>query len=122
MDRRAEDLTARARIRDAAITLFGERGIEGASIRDIAAGGGVSSGLVRHHFGSKESLRAACDEYARERMLEVGQELATSEGVAALDPVGLHPRIFPLQLYLVRSMMDGSETATALFLGAVDTI
>ncbi|HWD82550.1 MAG TPA: helix-turn-helix domain-containing protein [Kribbella sp.] len=122
MDRRVEDLTARARIRDAAIALFGERGIEGASIRDIAAAAGVSSGLVRHHFGSKESLRAACDDYARERMLEVSQELATSAGVAALDPVALHPRVFPLQLYLVRSMMDGSETATALFLEGVDAV
>ncbi|GAA1108274.1 TetR/AcrR family transcriptional regulator [Kribbella jejuensis] len=122
MDRRLEDLTARARIRDAAVKLFGERGIEGASIRDIAAEAGVSSGLVRHHFGSKEALREACDAYARERMLEISAELASSDGVAALDPVTLHPRVFPLQLYLVRSMMDGSETATALFLGAVETI
>lgn len=122
MDRRIDDLTARARIRDAAIHLFGERGIEGASIRDIAAEAGVSSGLVRHHFGSKEALREACDQYAKERMLEVSEELAAQGGVAALDPATLHPRVFPLQLYLVRSMMDGSETAAALFLGAVDTI
>ncbi|MEU4196308.1 helix-turn-helix domain-containing protein [Kribbella sp. NPDC026611] len=117
-----DDLTARARIRDAAIGLWGERGIEGASIRDIAAAAGVSSGLVRHHFGSKEALRDACDEYAKERMAEVGDELSTAEGVSGLDPGSLHPRVFRLQIYLVRSMMDGSETATALFLGAVDTI
>ncbi|MFI6828299.1 TetR/AcrR family transcriptional regulator [Kribbella sp. NPDC050241] len=122
MDRRIDDLTARARIRDAAIRLFGERGIEGASIRDIAAEAGVSSGLVRHHFGSKEALRDACDQYAKERMLEVGEELTDAGGVAGLDPAMLHPRVFPLQLYLVRSMMDGSETAAALFLGAVDSI
>ncbi|TCC64158.1 TetR/AcrR family transcriptional regulator [Kribbella pittospori] len=122
MERPIDDLTARARIRDAAIRLFGERGIEGASIRDIAAEAGVSSGLVRHHFGSKEALRDACDEYAKERMLEVGEELTDAGGVAALDPATLHPRVFPLQLYLVRSMMDGSETAAALFLGAVDSI
>jgi AcrR family transcriptional regulator len=122
MDRPVDDLTARARIRDAAIKLFGERGIEGASIRDIAAEAGVSSGLVRHHFGSKEELREACNRYARERMLEISEELAGPSGVAALDPAALHPRIFPLQLYLVRSMMDGSETATKLFLEAVDTI
>jgi AcrR family transcriptional regulator len=112
MDRPVDDLTARARIRDAAIRLFGERGIEGASIRDIAAEAGVSSGLVRHHFGSKEALREACDQYARERMLEIGTELTDQGGVAGLDPTALHPRIFPLQLYLVRSMMDGSETGS----------
>ncbi|MGW7683541.1 TetR/AcrR family transcriptional regulator [Kribbella sp. NPDC054772] len=122
MDRPADDLTARARIRDAAIRLFGERGIEGASIRDIAAEAGVSSGLVRHHFGSKESLREACDKYAKERMVEIGAELTQNNDLTGLDPLALHPRAFPLQLYIVRSMMDGSETATALFLEGVDAV
>ncbi|MFC7644136.1 helix-turn-helix domain-containing protein [Streptosporangium lutulentum] len=56
-----EDLTARARIRDAAMLHFGEHGFERATIREIAATAGVSSGLVRHHFGSKQELREACD-------------------------------------------------------------
>ncbi|TDW95533.1 MULTISPECIES: TetR/AcrR family transcriptional regulator [Kribbella] len=122
MERPADDLTARARIRDAAIRLFGERGIEGASIRDIAAEAGVSSGLVRHHFGSKESLREACDRYAKERMLQIGAELTQDHDLSGLDPLALHPVAFPLQLYIVRSMMDGSETATALFLEGVDAV
>ncbi|MFI5695970.1 TetR/AcrR family transcriptional regulator [Kribbella sp. NPDC051586] len=122
MDRSVEDLTARARIRDAAVKLFGERGIEGASIRDIAAEAGVSSGLVRHHFGSKEELREACDRYAKERMLQIGAELTEQGDLAGLDPLALHPVAFPLQLYIVRSMMDGSETATALFLEGVDAV
>ncbi|MET9315022.1 helix-turn-helix domain-containing protein [Kribbella sp. NPDC003505] len=122
MDRAVEDLTARARIRDAAVKLFGERGIEGASIRDIAAEAGVSSGLVRHHFGSKEALREACDKYAKERMLQIGAELTRDGDLTGLDPLVLHPLAFPLQLYLVRSMMDGSETATALFLEGVDAV
>jgi AcrR family transcriptional regulator len=122
MDRPADDLTARARIRDAAIRLFGERGIEGASIRDIAAEAGVSSGLVRHHFGSKDALREACDQYAKERMMQIGQELSAPAALADLDPMALHPIAAPLQIYLVRSMMDGSETATALFLEAVDAV
>jgi len=122
MDRAVEDLTARARIRDAAIKLFGERGIEGASIRDIAAEAGVSSGLVRHHFGSKEALREACDKYAKERMVQIGSELTRDGDLTGLDPLVLHPLAFPLQLYLVRSMMDGSETATALFLEGVEAV
>ena len=122
MERPADDLTARARIRDAAIRLFGERGIEGASIRDIASEAGVSSGLVRHHFGSKESLREECDRYAKERMLQIGAELTQDHDLTGLDPLALHPVAFPLQLYIVRSMMDGSETATALFLEGVDAV
>ncbi|HEY3562063.1 MAG TPA: helix-turn-helix domain-containing protein [Kribbella sp.] len=122
MERPADDLTARARIRDAAIELFGERGIDGTSIRDIAAAAGVSSGLVRHHFGSKESLREACDKYAKERMLQIGAELTQDHDLTRLDPLALHPVAFPLQLYIVRSMMDGSETATALFLEGVDAV
>src|SRR3954469_817821 len=122
MDRPADDLTARARIRDAAIKLFGERGIEGASIRDIAAEAGVSSGLVRHHFGSKEALREACDRYAKDRMIQIGAELTQDGDLTGLDPLLLHPIAFPLQIYIVRSMMDGSETATALFLEGVDAV
>ena len=63
-DRSAEDLTARARIRDAALRLFAERGLDGTTIRDIAKEAGVSGGLIRHHFGSKDGLRSACDVYA----------------------------------------------------------
>lgn len=120
MDRPTDDLTARARIRDAAIRLFTERGIEGASIRDIATEAGVSSGLVRHHFGSKQALREACDQYAKERMLQLGEELVDRGGMAHTDVLSVQPITMPLQSYLVRSMMDGSETATALFLEMVD--
>lgn len=49
-------LQTRAKILDAAETLFAERGFEGASIRDIAAMAGVQVGLVQHHGGTKEEL------------------------------------------------------------------
>jgi AcrR family transcriptional regulator len=93
----SSDLTARARIRDAAISLFAERGIDGATIRDIAQAADVSSGLLRHHFGSKEGLRDACDEYA---MAEI---------------TGLGTRFTTLQRYLIRSTMDGSPAGNAMF-------
>ena len=50
------DLTARARIRDAAIECFARQGFA-VSVRAIAAHAGVSPGLVIHHFGSKAGLR-----------------------------------------------------------------
>ena len=48
-----EDLTARARIRDAALVLFAERGTNSTTVRDIAKAAGVSGGLLRHHFGQR---------------------------------------------------------------------
>jgi AcrR family transcriptional regulator len=49
-------LQTKARILDAAESVFAERGFEGASIRDIAAKAGVQIGLVHHHGGGKEEL------------------------------------------------------------------
>ena len=111
-----EDLTARARIRDAGLRLFAERGVDGATIRDIARAAGVSGGLVRHHFGSKEALRDACDAYALERLMRI-KEQAVLEGRMA-DPGFLpaaHPTILLLYRYLARAMVDGSRAAASMF-------
>jgi AcrR family transcriptional regulator len=106
----SSDLTARARIRDAAIGLMAERGIDGATIRDIAQAAGVSSGLVRHHFGSKEGLRAACDEYVMNVVTGLGQRFTDT---MIID--GVTPELLRMQRYLVQSMMDDSSAANALF-------
>ncbi|MET0492496.1 MAG: TetR family transcriptional regulator [Actinoplanes sp.] len=112
----SSDLTARARIRDAAITLFAERGIGPATIRDIALKAGVSSGLLRHHFGSKEGLRDACDEFALERMAYLRGTLLSRTGSSDAAFLGaVNPESMRLQLYLVRSMMDGSPAAELMF-------
>jgi len=55
------DLNARAKIREAALGLFAASGF-GVSLRAIAEEAGVSAGLVVHHFGSKDGLRAAVDD------------------------------------------------------------
>lgn len=104
------DLTARARIRDAAITLFAEKGIAAASVRDIAQTAGVSSGLLRHHFGSKEGLRDACDEYALNKITALGIQFTETNLLGRISP-----EVMRLQQYLIRSIMDGSPTALAMF-------
>jgi AcrR family transcriptional regulator len=104
------DLTARARIREAAIALFAEKGITATSIRDIAQAAGVSSGLLRHHFGSKEGLRDACDEYALAQVKELGIQFTETNVLGRITP-----EIMRLQQYLIRSVMDGSPTALAMF-------
>lgn len=57
----AEDLTSKARIRNAALSLFAQYGEDGVSMRAIAASAGVTVGLVTHHFGTKVALREAVD-------------------------------------------------------------
>ncbi|MEU5262800.1 TetR family transcriptional regulator [Amycolatopsis sp. NPDC021455] len=115
-----EDLTARARIRDAAIKLFTERGMEKTSILDIAGEAGVSGGLIRHHFGSKDGLREACDTYVFDELVRFKEE-ALEKGHA--DP-GFIPTFDARQLlfrrYMGRAMIDGSEAAAAQFVDIVD--
>jgi len=50
----------RARIIDAAITLFGELGFDGASTRDIAALASVNPPALRYYFNNKEGVYRAC--------------------------------------------------------------
>jgi AcrR family transcriptional regulator len=116
------DLTARARIREAALTLFAAKGIDGATIRDIAQAAGVSSGLLRHHFGSKEGLRDACDDYVMAELARVrapylagNQTLGAQAMSNALNSVPLR-----LQNYVVRSTMDGTPAGAQMFERNVD--
>ena len=115
-ERSAEDLTARARIRDAALRLFAERGLDGATIRDIARAAGVSGGLIRHHFGSKDDLRAACDSYALDQLMRI-KEQAVLEGQLANPGFmsAAHPTVLLTLRYLARSLVDGSPAAAAVF-------
>ena len=57
-----DDLSSPARLRLAALELYAERGVEMASVREIAQRAGVAPGLVRHHFGSKAGLTRAVDD------------------------------------------------------------
>lgn len=49
----------RARLIEAAILCFAERGFEGAGIREIAQQAQANSALVQYHFGGKEGLYLA---------------------------------------------------------------
>lgn len=111
-----EDLTAKARLRDAALRLFGERGIEATSIREVAKAAGVTGGLVRHHFGSKDDLRAACDAYALEQLVAFKEQALGGGEVAGIGlSSGAHPRMLVLIRYVARSLHDRSPNANAMF-------
>ena len=50
---------ARERILDAALDLFGERGLTGTTVRDIAARAKVNVAAISYHFGGKDELYRA---------------------------------------------------------------
>jgi AcrR family transcriptional regulator len=111
-----EDLTARARIRDAAIRQFAERGGNLTTVRDIAQEAGVSPGLLRHHFGSKEALRDACDQYVLDRIVKIKEEILLEGKIASPSFLpSVHPTILLFYRYVTRALLDGSPRAAAMF-------
>jgi AcrR family transcriptional regulator len=116
----ATDLTGRARLREAAVRLFAERGVDGTSMRDIAEAAGVTAGLIIHYFGSKEGLKAAVDEAMIQVFteplsmpLEDGPQerlIAISEALART--MMEHPE---LRAYLRRSFLENDPASTQVF-------
>lgn len=110
------DRTARARIRDAAIERFANEGVAAANLKDIAADAGVSTPLVIHHFGSKDGLRAACDEYVAAVIKE--QKTEAMAAGTNLDPFQAIRQAYegrPVIRYLATTIADGSPHVDALF-------
>jgi AcrR family transcriptional regulator len=105
------DLTARARIREAALRRLAEEGYERATIRGIARTAGVSPGLLRHHFGSKQDLRRSCDEYVSEQLRRINARLLDDPGDAARAQRAAKP----FRRYIARALADGSATAGPIF-------
>jgi AcrR family transcriptional regulator len=113
---RPDDLTARARIRDAALEHFAEHGYERTTIRDIARAAGVSPGLLRHHFGSKEDLRDACDEHVASALREINAHvLSASMNHDLRTAAAERSQILPYRRYLARMLVEGSKTASLFF-------
>jgi AcrR family transcriptional regulator len=65
----------RKQILTVAARLFSERGVAGASIREIARQSGVSLGMVNHYYGSKEGLYGACIDHMYEELGQLKAEL-----------------------------------------------
>jgi len=117
---RSADLTAAARIRDAAIAQFGQHGF-GVGLRAIAEAAGVSAALVIHHFGSKEGLRRACDDYVAEEIRN-----SNSEAIQSNDPATWLAQLAEIEsyaaltAYVVRTLQAGGGLANILWHTMID--
>lgn len=113
--RSVDDLTTTARMRNAAIAQFGQHGFD-VGLRGIAKAAGVSAALVIHHFGSKDGLRKACDDYVAETIRTTKAEsVQTSDPAAWFAQMADIESFAPLMAYLVRSMQSGGELAKTLW-------
>lgn len=114
--RDVRDLTMRARIRDAAIELFGAEGFERVTVRQIAQRAGSSAALVLHHFGSKAGLRQECDDHVISTLLAdrvAAADNPTARGIAAvLASAGEYHGLLD---YLVRLLAEPGETSERVF-------
>jgi AcrR family transcriptional regulator len=116
-----DDRTARAVIRDAALELFACAGPDTVTVRQIASAAGVSPGLVIHHFGSKEHLRAAVDDHVVAIFDELFAQAASGQ-VDLTDGASLTeaflkalPPGSPIPRYLRRLLLTGDAAGTGVF-------
>lgn len=118
---RDRDLTTRARIRDAAILLFGREGFDRTSIRAVAAEAGVSAALVMHHFASKDGLRAAANQALVDAFLGEKDEILGPQATETMQRwLADIERYRPLLDYLARVLADDSPAADELFDALLD--
>jgi AcrR family transcriptional regulator len=120
---RSDDLTAKARIRDAAIHLFASRGFK-VPLRAIATAAGCSPALIVHHFGSKERLRQTCDDHITRIMADGKRQiLVEAEAPSAADMTAILANLWTyddVPGYLVRSIQAGGSLARQTLQSLVD--
>jgi AcrR family transcriptional regulator len=76
----------------------------------------VSAALVIHHFGSKEGLRKACDDYVAEEVRSGKSEAMQSTDAASwFAQMAEIESYAPLMAYLVRSLQTGGDLAKTLW-------
>jgi AcrR family transcriptional regulator len=124
-----EQPNGRERLLDAAIKLFGRDGFDGTSVRAVADEAGVSWGLVRFYFKSKDGLRDAAEEYVMSSYLQRVRDSAALKSYEEVEPLieaqtaGLSEAARflrraimeerPIALELVRQLLETSNAANA---------
>ena len=108
----AEDLTAKARIRNVAMDLYAAQGEDRTSMRAVAAAARVNVGLLVHHFKNKDGIRDAVEdlvvEYFTHAIARAPTEGTPSEVAAGRDAaVGQMLEDNPAVVnYLRRTLLD----------------
>jgi AcrR family transcriptional regulator len=107
-----QDLTAKARIRNAALDLYASQGEDRTSMRTIAAAAGVTVGLLVHHYGTKDNIRDAVEElivdYFRQAIAQASADgthggVAAARNAAVTEMLAANPEVVS---YMGRVLLD----------------
>lgn len=119
----------RAALAAAALRLFGDKGFEATSTREIAAEAGVNIAMIAYHFGGKDGLRIACADFVGERMRQLfaaadqtrvetaAQARAALEALARalIRGVVADEAARPLARFLLRELSEPSPAFARIF-------
>jgi AcrR family transcriptional regulator len=109
-----DDLSPKARIRNAAIIEFGTHGVKGASIRGIAK----AAGMVQHYFKTKDQLRQDCDQHILNVFTQIYELGMRGRRIGEPDFVaGVLDLLAPSLKYIARLLLEGGDAANDLFAG-----
>jgi AcrR family transcriptional regulator len=110
----ADDSLSARKLVEAALPIFGLRGLEGASTREIAKTAGKPMSAITYHFGGKEGLYLACARHISETL---GMLLGLAgEEQAITDRVEAHGKIGQLMSLLVSAMLRNETAPFARFI------
>jgi AcrR family transcriptional regulator len=77
----------REHILSVAEELFGEKGFDGTSVRDIAQSAGVNLAMISYYFGSKEKLLESLIEFRTGYAYGILEELNKDETLSPWDKI-----------------------------------
>lgn len=99
----------------AGLRLFGEKGYDATSTRELASAAKSNVGSIAYHFGGKSGLHRACGEAVAAIMQTVARPaLAAASDVSALTPEAARA-LFPLLLRRVAAfLLTGHESDLAV--------
>lgn len=115
-----QNKNSKERILTTALQLFSEQGFKESSVRAIAKKAGLAYSLIRRHYGSKDGLIKAVDEYVVEQFttpMDIPADLQASEilqftNEQSMARIAKHPELLK---YFRRALLEQNERSFGLF-------
>ncbi len=116
--KRANVLSTDHRLLDIAVDQFGQKGIEGASTRTIAAAAGTMMSSITYHYGNKQGLYLAAARHVANQMCKyIAPALGASDNPASNDGAdGASTAVLVLVDHFAEMMMRPESSTWARFI------